>query len=174
MTEALAIPAVAAEEIEQPREPEARGNTKTKLITAGVLGVIGVAAAYAESRGIIRPDWPIPMHSFKHPWVGYYSAWAASRLRRPNAAAVAAGAAGDMAAESAQDMIHNPSHYPLHWLELHDKHRVDGTEDNIADWALCMGGTALFLAQNNNLAAWAKVQLSRRLVSNQEAAASIE
>lgn len=171
MTEVLRaqVPALRSEAGRE--ETETRVDNKTKMITAAAIGAAGLAAAYAESKGLIKADWPIPMHSFKHPWIGYYAAWTASRLKRSDAAAAAAAAAANCSVESLQDAAMSHDHFPFHWLEIHNYHRMEGNEDNAADLALCMGGAALFLAQNNHMFSRAKSRLSQVFTRNPRPAA---
>ena len=135
------------EEVEAPRNAETGSNTKVKFITAAALGGLGLAAAYVESRGWVN-GWPPPAHSLKHPWVGYYAAWAASKVRRRRVAAtVAVATTANFAVESAQDFINSSNHYPFHWLELHQQGQANNL-DNVADFAACMGGAVLSMVQD--------------------------
>jgi hypothetical protein len=120
-----------------------------------------LAAGYAESRGVLQ-GWPPPFHSLKHPWLGYYSAWGVSRLRRNRiGAAVGVGVGADFVAESGQDIVNSHDHYPLHWLDSHNSEAGGDNVGNLIDFAACMGGTALFLAQNKGLGAWARQNVSQ-------------
>ncbi|HET9850027.1 MAG TPA: hypothetical protein VFP35_00120 [Candidatus Saccharimonadales bacterium] len=158
MTE-VALPPVDFVEIND-RQAETKANTKTKIITAAALGALGVGAWYAESRGLVA-GWPPPAHSFKHPWVGYYSAWGASRLfkRKKTSSAVALAALGDFASESVQDAAFSQDHFPFHWLELESQRHGDGNIDNLVDFACCMGGMALFWAQDNKALSYLRSRL---------------
>lgn len=161
MTEALAAIVAVPEEIVIPEEAETKGKTKTNIITAAALGAVGLGAAYAESRGVIH-GWPPPFHSLKHPWLGYYAAWGVNRVQRyRTATAVAAGIGADVLTESAQDMVNSQDGYPFHWLELHNGGRSEDDLGNLIDLAACMGGSALFLAQNRGVAGWTRQSVSR-------------
>ena len=167
MTEALAATADFPEEIQTPEEAETGANTRTKVMTAGLLGILGVAAGYAEARGYVN-NFPPPFHSLKHPWVGYYTAWAASKFSRRPSVAVAAGVAGDFAAETAQGISgssgyvsfdHLSNQHALSWADV--AHNPASTNmDNLVDLAACMGGTALFLAQDRGGVTWIRQRLS--------------
>jgi len=134
----------------EPDAAETRGNTKKKILTAAGVGVLGVLGTVAETRGWIA-GWPPPAHSLRHPWIGYYTAMAADRIRRRSAGtAVAAGLAGNVFVESAQDAINSPDGFPFHWADVSHQSNHENL-DNAVDLAMCLGGTALFLAQNNGL-----------------------
>lgn len=146
---------------EEVSEVEASGNLKTKIITGTAMGALSVAAWYAESRGYMN-GLPPPSHSLRHPALGYYGAWVAGRLSRRNktAAMAAGGVAGNFIGESGQDFINRADHNPFNWLNLREGAHNGGDLDNLVDFACCLGGTALFVAQNNGAAAWARQKVS--------------
>jgi hypothetical protein len=109
---------------------EVGASRKTKIITASSLGVLGLAAAYVESRGYVS-GWPPPAHSLKHPWIGYYAAWGINRFSRRNSAAVTASLGTDAVIESAQDAINYQDHQPFHWLAVNDETRRETNLDNV-------------------------------------------
>jgi hypothetical protein len=140
---------------------------KAKIITATGLGIVGVAAAYTESRGYVN-GWPPPAHSLKHPWIGYYAAWGISRFSRRKSAAVAASVAANALVESGQDYENYQDHYPFHWMAVHDGTRRETNSDNIIDLACCLGGVGLFLAQNSSLGLRVRMISSRLRGPNQQ------
>jgi hypothetical protein len=160
MTEVLSAQVPDFELESEPEATETREKTKTKLITAGALGAMGVAATFAETRGWVH-GWPPPFHSLRHPWIGYYAAWAGDKVKRGRAGgAVAAGLAGNTLVESVQDVVNKPDHFPFHWADIPHQSTHENL-DNLFDLACCMGGTALFLAQNSDTLGWSRSQLSK-------------
>lgn len=148
MTEVLGARVSGFETLDESADKETRAD-KTKIITAAALGAVGLAASYVEARGLVS-GWPPPSHSFRHPWIGYYGAWAASRIRQHRtAAAVTSGIAANSLVETGQDLAGQPDHFAFRWLDV--EHNNSQTNlDNLVDLAFCMGGTALFLLQDSS------------------------
>src|SRR5581483_5849691 len=94
--------------------------------------------------------WPPPSHSLKHPWIGYYSAYLASKIKLRSRGQFGISLVNNSLAETAQDFNNHPAH-PLHWANVKDGTHNGNDIDNALDAALCLGGTVLFIAQANNL-----------------------
>lgn len=155
---AVAIPAPESPPTELSLVPEAKASLKTKILTAAGLGALGVAAFYGEK---YLNGWPHPFQSGKHAWIGYCTAWALSRNKwRPAAVSTAASIGANAGAESTQDFFNSANHYPFHWAEIHNQQKVEGNVENAVDLAVCLGGTALFLAQNGRVGHWARQKFS--------------
>ena len=161
MAEAAYAEVPKLEADETPNEAEQTGNTKTKIVTAAALGAVGVGAALAEHYGLIPKGWPPPTYSFKHPWVGYYAAWAASKYRGYKAGKTYGVALlADGAAEVVQDIHNRPDHHPFHWANIGDgaQNHNAHNKDNVADLVLCLGGAALFDFQIRGGTAWLRAK----------------
>lgn len=153
MTEALAVTVPDIEPVE-----ESRTGTKVKLATAVGLGALGLFGFYAEKHGIIPNNWPPPMRSFKHPWIGYYTAWASDKVfkRAKRTAALVNGQLANTGAKLAQSaVLHNGNIF--HWTAP----SFEANLDNIADYAVCLGATALYFAQAQGLSASVRYNASR-------------
>ncbi|HET7528769.1 MAG TPA: hypothetical protein VFJ84_00885 [Candidatus Saccharimonadales bacterium] len=150
MTEVLAveIPDIPEEDIQ---DEEKRFNLKARIATAAAIGGVGVSAFFAQKYGWIHGDWPPPMRSFKHPWIGYYSAWIGDRVFKKGKAAAGTllGQAANAGAKTAQGAVNHPHGGDFYWL--HSQRGHEANLDNVMDFVLCLGGTALYFAQTRDI-----------------------
>ncbi len=125
-------------------------NLLTKIATTVGLGVLAVVGYEAERRGITAEIPTAPkmiVDSFKHPVVGYLSAWVGSKLARKfapdyEAPIVAASATvGNFSAELGQsNTIADEEHKNfLAYSQLFE---------TMKDYVFALGGCALFMFQN--------------------------
>lgn len=132
-------------------DPEKNSDIKVKVATAAAIGGLGLSAFFAQKYGWVHGDWPPPMRSFKHPWIGYYSAWMADKVFKKGKAAAGTifGQVANAGAKTFQGAVNHPHGGDFYWL--HSQRGHEANLDNAVDFIVCLGGTALYLSQTRDI-----------------------